>query len=95
MAKTRNIWIAMVATLASLGIISLWSGFRSAVPETLAQATYFSPLHLVTAWWKSDPEALINFRTLTLKRNGLSGHPMLAVWITGHCALMLYFLRKL
>ena len=95
MAKTRNIWVAMLATLVSIGILSFLSGFRSAIPSTLAQATYFSPLHLGMAWWRSDPEALANFHSLTLQRDSLWGQPLLAIWISGHCALMLYFLRKL
>ncbi|MCC7345256.1 MAG: hypothetical protein IT573_09975 [Deltaproteobacteria bacterium] len=84
----------MLLTLLSLGLISKLSGFRTPVPASLEQATFFSPLHLFESWWGRDAAARAVLEGARLQRPGLWQDPWLVACLGLHLLLTAYFLRK-
>ena len=81
-------------TLLSLGLLSWLSHYRTALPASLEQATFFAPRHLIAAYRHQDVQALEVFRQMTIQRPGLGQQPWLAVYLPLHSLLLLYFLKK-
>jgi len=74
--------------------ISWLSGFQSGRPDSLQQATFMSPHHLLAVWLQHEPQALQTFASLRIDRVGVFNNSGLALAVALQALLMLWCLRR-
>lgn len=84
----------ILLALLSLGVISVVSRFRTAIPATLEQATQFTPSSLLQTFWGEGTQTWSQLMEFRLQRPGLWQEPWLALCLAAHTMLLLYLLRK-
>jgi len=86
--------VKIALSLLAIAAIAWISGLRTALPQDLASATYFSPLHLFLSWWRHDEAGLQTISHATLDRAGLWQQPALLLAILGNSGLVVWLVRK-
>ncbi len=82
----------LLATFISIFLISKFSGFRTGIPANMAEATFFSPLHLTRTLISPNPQSVEILKTMKTKREAIWKKPVLSLFLVFHTFLIIFFL---